>query len=205
MTKKKQEGVVLVTFDPNKERKAKRHKDAGGSEFDSFNNLMMDQASWSMWMGGKDEKHLSEWLKASLAGLLGIAPRDELEGMLATQILACHNAAMECHRRAMIPDQHFEVRNANLSHANRLSRTYASLLEALNRHRGKGQQKMTVEHVNVHDGGQAIVGNVQQGGGSDKKEKEQPDAKAITHAPQPAMRREDTERETVPIARDEER
>jgi hypothetical protein len=47
-------------------------------------------------------------------------------------------------------------------------------VEALNRtqgHKGgqsKGQQKVTVEHVNVHKGGQAIVGTV-QGGGGDKK------------------------------------
>jgi len=42
----------------------------------------------------------------------------------------------------------------------RLSRTYARLLDALNRYRGKGQQKMIVEHVNVEAGGQAVVGNV---------------------------------------------
>ena len=70
---------------------------------------------------------------------------------------------------------------------------------------GKGQQKMTVEHVHVHEGGQAIVGNVQQGGGADKKEKEQPNAKEIPHAPQPEMRCEDSQREPVPIARDAER
>ena len=53
--------------------------------------------------------------------------------------------------------------------ANKLSRTYAALLEALNRHRGKGQQKVTVEHVHVHAGGQAVVGMVDapaRGGGS---------------------------------------
>ena len=33
---------------------------------------------------------------------MGIAPRDELEGMLAAQLLAAHNATMECHRRAML-------------------------------------------------------------------------------------------------------
>jgi hypothetical protein len=33
-------------------------------------------------------------------------------------------------------------------------------LEALNRHRSKGEQKMVVEHVHVHSGGQAIVGPV---------------------------------------------
>jgi hypothetical protein len=52
----------------------------------------------------------------------------------------------------------------NLSQANKLSRTYATLLEALNRHRGKGQQKVTVEHVHVHSGGQAVVGMVETPG-----------------------------------------
>jgi hypothetical protein len=46
--------------------------------------------------------------------------------------------------------------------ANKLSRTYATLIEALNRHRGKGQQKVTVEHVHVHAGGQAVVGMAPQ-------------------------------------------
>jgi hypothetical protein len=36
-------------------------------------------------------------------------------------------------------------------------------LTALNKHRGKGQQKVTVEYVNVESGGQAIVGNVETG------------------------------------------
>ena len=41
---------------------------------------------------------------------------------------------------------------------------YARQLETLNKHRGKGQQKVTVEHVHVAEGGQAIVGNVEAGG-----------------------------------------
>jgi hypothetical protein len=74
--------------------------------------------------------------------------------MIASQLLAAHNAALECHRRAMFPDQTFEGYRENLNQANKLSRTYAVLLDALNRHRGKGQQKVTVEHVHVHSGGQ---------------------------------------------------
>ena len=46
-----------------------------------------------------------------------------------------------------------------------LSRMHATLLEALNRHRGKGAQRVTVEHVHVREGGQAIVGNVGAPGG----------------------------------------
>jgi hypothetical protein len=87
---------------------------------------------------------------ATVAALMGIAPKDELEGMMAAQLVAAHNAAMECYRRAMIGEQTFEGRRENLNQANKLSRTYAALLEALNRHRGKGQQKVTVEHVHVH-------------------------------------------------------
>jgi hypothetical protein len=33
-------------------------------------------------------------------------------------------------------------------------------MEALNRYRSKGQQKITVEHVHINSGGQAIIGNV---------------------------------------------
>jgi hypothetical protein len=40
------------------------------------------------------------------------------------------------------------------------------LIEALNRHRGKeGQQKVTVEHVDVHAGGQEVVDVVEAPGG----------------------------------------
>ena len=59
---------------------------------------------------------------------------------------------MECYRRAMIAEQTFEGRRENLNQANKLARTYATLIEALNRHGGKGQQKVTVEHVHVHAG-----------------------------------------------------
>ena len=98
-----------------------------------------------------------------MAALEGVAPRDELEGMLAAQMCATHFATMECFRRAMIPGQTFEGRQASLTQANKLTRSFAMLLDSLNRHRGKGQQKMTVEHVHVHSGGQAVVGVVDGG------------------------------------------
>jgi hypothetical protein len=65
--------------------------------------------------------------------------------MIAAQLVACHNASMECYRRAMIGEQTFEGWRENLSQANKLSRSYAMLLDVLNRYRGKGQQKVTVE------------------------------------------------------------
>jgi hypothetical protein len=113
---------------------------------------------------------------------------------------------MECYRRAMIPEQTFEGRHEALNQANKLTRSFAALLDALNRHRGKGQQKVTVEHVHVHSGGQAIVGNVEgRGEGKGTNRKEPPHARPITHAPEPPLRSEDTAREPVPVASDGER
>jgi hypothetical protein len=85
--------------------------------------------------------------------------------MLAAQMVALHHAAMECLRRAHLPEQASEVRQANLTQAGKLSRTYATLLEALDKRRGKGQpQVVRVERVNVEAGGQAIVGAVSHPG-----------------------------------------
>jgi hypothetical protein len=72
----------------------------------------------------------------------------------------------------MIPDQSFEGRRENLTQATKISRTFAMLLDALNRHRGKGQQKVTVEHVHVHSGGQAIVGTVERARGEETEKGE---------------------------------
>jgi hypothetical protein len=60
-------------------------------------------------------------------------PRDELEGMLIGQLIATHNAA-----HGMLPA--CDAWRADLWRS--------------------GQQRITVEHVNVHAGGQAIVGAV---------------------------------------------
>jgi len=42
-----------------------------------------------------------------------------------------------------------------------LARGVADMLDAIDRKRGKAPQVVRVERVVVHDGGQAIVGNVQ--------------------------------------------
>ncbi len=45
--------------------------------------------------------------------------------------------------------------------ATRLLRLFTEQMEALARHRGTAsEQRVTVEHVHVHEGGQAIVGAV---------------------------------------------
>ena len=65
---------------------------------------------------------------------------------------------------------------------------------------------MTVEHVHVHSGGQAIVGTLERTGGGDKGEiEEQVHAREIANAPEPALRSPDKGRDAVPFSRDAER
>ncbi len=119
---------------------------------------------------------------------------------LVAQMIGCHNAAMECFRRAMISEQTFAGRQQNLNFANKLSRTFALHMEALDKHRGKGQQKVRVEHVTVNAGGQAIVGSVQGGGGVSQKSEDQAHAE-LSHAPEQEVRSGlEAEREAVPQA-----
>jgi len=101
----------------------------------------------------------------ALAALHGIKPKDELEGMLAVQMVGTHNLAMTFMARAMLEGQTCDGVDANISRATKLMRTFTAQIEALNRYRGQGQQKVIVEHVHVNEGGQAIVGLIGEGGG----------------------------------------
>jgi hypothetical protein len=123
--------------------------------------------------------------------MFSVQPRDELEGMLGAQMIATHNAAMECFRRAMLKEQSFEGRRQNLEFAGKLVRSYATLVETLDKYRGKGQQVVRVEHVTVNAGGQAIVGAVSHdrgGGGDGRQSAERSHAQALAHAPEPTLR-----------------
>jgi hypothetical protein len=195
-TPHKTKAVAAVATDPDDLKRTL--KMIGGSRSDDWNDIITRQTAETLWLKNSDPETQGTQLSAALAGLIGIGPKDELEGMMAAQLIAAHNAAMECYRRAMISEQSFEGRRENLSQANKLSRTFATLLEALNRHRGKGQQKVTVEHVHVHSGGQAVVGVMEPGGGDRAKLEDQSRARQISDASQPAMRCADEARQPVP-------
>ena len=113
-------------------------------------------------------------------------------------MVATHEAAMESFRRAALAGQTFVGRELGLKYGDKLVRSFAALTDALNRHRGKGQQIVRVEHVTIEAGGQAIVGNVSQGGGGYKESEDRPHA--LAHAPEPEMRGADPQRERLPVA-----
>lgn len=110
----------------------------------------------------QSDKRAQTLSTVSVTALLrSMNPADAIEEMLAAQMVANHFAAMECLQGAALPNQTYAGRDLNLKYASKLSLAYARLVDALNKHRGKGQQKVTVEHVHVESGGQAMVGNIE--------------------------------------------
>ena len=107
---------------------------------------------------------------AALATLSGLGPTNEIEAMLAMQMVATNSLAMNLIGTAARVDNP-EIVLASGALAAKLLRAFAMQADTLSRMRRGGEQTVRVEHVHVHAGGQAIVGNVatRRGQGSSKK------------------------------------
>lgn len=146
-------------------------------------------------------------LNAALAAIDGARPQNEIEAMLVSEMAVTHALAMELIGRAKRAEHLPQFGSAG-NMAVKLMRTYTAQVEALTKLQRGGEQTVRVEHVHVHSGGQAVVGNVThpqcQGGGGGKENAGQPhaagDPGAVALAQGAPMRRPDPERDAVPIA-----
>jgi hypothetical protein len=112
-----------------------------------------------------------ESIAAALEMLDELKPANTIEAMLSVQMVGIHEAAVLFLQRATLEGQTFEGSNANAIRATRLMRLFIDQLGAMAKLKGKaGQQKVTVEHVHVHQGGQAIVGSISAGQGGPRGE-----------------------------------
>ena len=96
----------------------------------------------------------------SFAAVHSLGARDGLEALLAVQMVGVHSLAMKFLAIAAVEGQTTAGIELSTSRADRLLRTFATQVETLKKHRSKGEQHCTVEHVHVHSGGQAVVGAV---------------------------------------------
>jgi len=99
-------------------------------------------------------------LTMALQLLSGFQPQNQLETMLLGQMIQVNTAAATCMANAFDEGQTIAGKELNANLAIKFQRTFVAQIEALQKLRGKGGQKVTVEHVHVHEGGQAIVGNI---------------------------------------------
>ena len=155
---------------------------------------------------------------AALAVIDGVRPKDEIEAMLAGHMAVANILLLElvARTRAAVAGHRYEGNGikrldvlGNLT--TKFMRTYTVQVEVLARKRRKGEQNIRVEHVHVHAGGQAIVGNVSHRGrrGLTKNdqqpyegEHEKPTARPISDST--SVRSADQKWHALPVASDEE-
>ena len=111
-------------------------------------------------------------LNAALAVIDGVRPKDEIEAMLAAHMALTNIALLElvARTRGAVAGHRYEgdgIKRLDVlgNLTTKFMRTYTMQVEALARKRRKGQQNITVKHVHVYAGGQAVVGNVSHRGG----------------------------------------
>jgi hypothetical protein len=152
---------------------------------------------------------------AALAVIDGVRPKDEIEAMLAAHMAVTNIVLLElvARTRGSIAGHRYEGDGIKRLDAlgnltNKFMRTFTMQVEALARKRRTGEQNITVKHVHVHAGGQAIVGNVNHRGRGYRKNdqqayergQEKPTTRAISDSP--SVRSADQEREALPVASD---
>lgn len=155
------------------ELKAVTCKATGTRSYEVASRIVHQVANASVWPKPKND---IDHLITANATIREMAPQCLTEAMLASQMIATHEAATMFLWRATQNDQGTESIDANVLRATRLLRLFTEQLDAMAKLKGNsGHQKVTVEHVHVHKGGQAIVGAVstakgEGGGGSDDSE-----------------------------------
>jgi hypothetical protein len=130
----------------------------GSSDTDFYRGLLSQIVNAGSQGREPDEKGLNFMLSV----VKGVEPKDQVEAMLAAQMAAVHMATMTFARRLAHVDNIPQQDSAERAF-NKLARTFTTQVGALKRYRTGGEQKVTVKHVTVNSGGQAIVGNVSHG------------------------------------------
>jgi hypothetical protein len=83
------------------------------------------------------------------------------EAMMASHIIALHSHATKLFIKAS-NQVHTELQKTYYEMAQKLLRSFTNMLEAFQKYRRNGTQKMEIKHVHLHNGAQAIIGTVHQ-------------------------------------------
>lgn len=97
----------------------------------------------------KKAKKLAQYKQSANVVIKSLESNEVLKTMLATQMYAVY----EAHHKAS--------KHSDPSSLIKLSNVFIQQVGLMQKLTGQGQQKVTVEHVHVHSGGQAIVGNIE--------------------------------------------
>jgi len=95
-----------------------------------------------MWFPkGTSETVREDRLIEAFDALVGIDPQDEIEGMLACQLVITHRAMLDCMQLSMAPSTAANDRAGIIDQVERLMTVHARNLEALDQHRARNRPK----------------------------------------------------------------
>lgn len=128
--------------------------------------LAVQTASSTLSYWGVKNSTVGQRLELASSIMAEMQPSNATEAMLANQMIAVNDAALLFTSQATLAESTSQNRTDNAERACRFLSLFVQQVDAMQRLKGKtGRQKVTVEHVNVHAGGQAIVGEVNTGRG----------------------------------------
>lgn len=125
----------------------------------SDTRLQALEAATGLHITGHSVGRLIDPLPLALELAESLDPDDPVQRLIGHQIAALHTAGMQTLGRGM-SDWSRQDAQAMLTSANRCFATVAKLVEAATRCRNGGTQQVVVKHVQVGDGGQAVIGTV---------------------------------------------
>ncbi len=146
-------------------------KSTGTRNQDLARSLVDQTVRASIFYRHENEQKTVLTADATLAAMHALSPADEMEGLLIAQLLALHNQAMHYLTITALEDnwKSLEISRNLANISTKLLRAFDNTLEALQKYRKKPEQTVVVKYVHVHEGGQAIVGHIEnKGGGSSK-------------------------------------
>lgn len=127
----------------------------GSMDFDIALNLFQ-----AMMLSFGKEDNLSQLdLDFAFSFLQEMKAQDPVEAMLIIQMMGTHLKSCYCLGNSSLENQSFEGKDANINRATKLSRTFMMQMDALKKYRSNSNQKITVEHININEGGKAVIGS----------------------------------------------
>ena len=94
----------------------------GGSQSGYVTCYAANQVLGTIWRGGKEDPDTKAIGDEATLSLFGFGARDVIEAMLAVQMVATHEATLECFRRAALAEQTLAGREMGLKYAAKFAR-----------------------------------------------------------------------------------
>jgi len=128
-----------------------------GIKSDLLAGRLAEQAATTQRLPAEDAKSYLELGASAVAALGELAPANAIEALLATQMVASHNASLDLLRVAVRDGQLDRLIEERTRQYARVSDVFLRQLDRFMRQRGRQRQTIRIEHVRVVEDGKVTV------------------------------------------------